>query len=90
MLLNWIPDRETSTVSVKPEPAGLLRLGVLIRPGPHQVEVPVLRRSIFGRHLLDVSFLDELIGRVDDVLLTSQSLVDLQQLVHFLLWGGNM
>lgn len=58
--------------------------------GAHQIEVSVLRRSIFGRHLLDVSLLDELIGRVDDVLLASQSFMNLQQLVHFLLRGKKM
>ena len=56
------------------------------RGGPsHQVEVSILRRAVFGRHLFDVALLDELVGRVHDVLLTPQTLIHLQQLVHLLL-----
>lgn len=47
-----------------------------------------MRRSVFGGHLLDMTLFDELVGRVDDVLLSSEPLVQLQQLVHLLLKTG--
>lgn len=53
--------------------------------GPHQEEVAVLGSAVLGRQLQDVALLDELVGGVDDVLLTTKSLIHLQQLVHFLL-----
>lgn len=51
----------------------------------HQVEVSVLCCSIFGWHLLDMSFLDKLIGWVHNVLFSSQPLINLKQFVHLLL-----
>lgn len=51
----------------------------------HQVEVSVLCCSIFGRHLFDVSLFDEFIGWVNDVLLSPESFINLQQFVHLLL-----
>lgn len=51
----------------------------------HQDKVTVLGRAILGRQLLDVTLLDQLIGGVDNVLLPTQSLVYLQELVHFFL-----
>ena len=53
--------------------------------GAHQEEVAVLGGAILGRQLLDVALLDQLVRRVDDVLLPTQSLVHLQKLVHVLL-----
>lgn len=53
--------------------------------GAHQEEVAVLGGAILGRQLLDVALLDQLICRVDDVLLPTQSLIHFQKLVHFLL-----
>ena len=67
-------------------PPALLSLSLIKTLQPsHQVEVSVLCRSVFGWHLLDVSFFDELVGRVNDVLLSPEPLVHLQQLVHLLL-----
>lgn len=51
----------------------------------HQVEVSVLCCSIFGWHLLDMSFFDELICWVNYVLFSSKPLIHLQKFVHLLL-----
>ena len=53
--------------------------------GAHQEEVAVLGGAILGGQLLDVALLDQLVRRVDDVFLPTQSLIHLQKLVHFLL-----
>lgn len=51
----------------------------------HQVEVSVLCCSVFGWHLFHMTFFDEFICRVNNVLFSSKPFVNLQQLVHFLL-----
>lgn len=62
------------------------RGGLGLRRRAHQEEVAVLGCATLGRQLLNVALLDELVGRVDNVLLPSQPLVHLQELVHLLLW----
>jgi len=51
----------------------------------HQKDVSVHDVTVTGRYSLDLSFFDELAGRRDDVHLTSQTLVDVNQLPKLLL-----
>lgn len=55
------------------------------RGPPYQDEVSILRRAVLVGQFEDVPLLDELVGRVHNVLFAAQEFVDLQQLPHPLL-----
>lgn len=57
------------------------------RSWSHQVKVSLHGGSVPGGQLEDVSLLDELVGGMDDVVLPTQHLVDLHQLLQVLLRG---